>query len=146
MTKPSLHHLGILALVALAACSNDAARPEPPRATVASASPATDVRVMAAGLFTSRYASSSLSGWNVRAAAAGHDCSILLVQVSIVLDDSLVEAMHYGAGAYAVYEGGVQHFYRERTFRGVAYKDGSGKIWTYGGVAMTEAETIVPCH
>jgi hypothetical protein len=58
----------------------------------------------------------------------------------------MVEAMHYGAGAYDIYDGGVQQFLRERAFRGVAYKDGSGRVWTYGAVTQNEAEALVPCH
>ena len=146
MTRSSLRPVGILVFTALAACSNDASRPEPPRTAIASTSPVKDVRVTAASLFTRRYEKSSLSGWNVRAEAAGPQCSVLLVQVAIVLDDSMVEAMHYGAGAYAVYDGGVERFYRERAFRGVAYRDASGRIWTYGALELPEAETLVACH
>ena len=57
----------------------------------------------------------------------------------------MVEAMHYGAGAYGVVDGGVQRFCRDRSFRGVAYKDSSGRIWTYGNVTAQDAATLPRC-
>ncbi len=98
----------------------------------------TNPHAAAARLFTQRYAQSRFKAWNVRAAAVGGDCDVLLVETSIVLEDSMIEAMHY--------EGGVQRFYRDRRFRGVAYKDSSGRIWTYGGITTAEAETLKPCR
>ena len=56
------------------------------------------------------------------------------------------EAMHYGTGAYGLYAGGVNQFSRDRTFRGVAYKDGSGQLWFYGNVSRAEAESLRPCR
>ena len=106
----------------------------------------TAVHVTAASLFTQRYAQSRLAAWNVRAAAAGDDCDILLVDTSIVLEDTMVEALHYGAGAYGVYDGGVQRFVRDRAFRGVAYRDSTGRIWTYGNVNAREAERLKRCE
>jgi len=105
-----------------------------------------DNRVKAAAILTERYARSRLSAWNILAQAAGDDCSVLIVETPIVLEDSMVEALHYGAGAYDVYHGGVQRFSRDRTFRGVTYKDGSGRLWTYGAVTQSEAEALAPCH
>jgi hypothetical protein len=104
-----------------------------------------ETRVAAARLFTSRYAGSRLAGWNVHAEAAGPECSVLLIGMSVIMEDSMIEAMHYGTGAYDAVDGGVQRFYREHTFRGVAYKDGSGRIWTYGVVSQHEAATLTPC-
>lgn len=109
------------------------------------AQPHNDARVTAASFFTQRYSHSRLAKWNVRASAAGRDCGVLLVETSIVMEDSMVEAMHYGGGAYGVIEGGVQRFYRERSFRGVAYKDSSSRIWTYGDVTREEAEALKRC-
>ena len=117
-----------------------------PWATSSQASVHDDVRVRAAGLMTDRYARSRFSGWNIRASAAGADCAVLYVETPIVLEDAMVEALHYGAGAYDVVEGGVQQFSRERTFRGVAYKDGTGRLWTYGAVTASEAEGMRQCH
>lgn len=116
-------------------------RPAPAQSVTGS-----DVRVASADQFTQRYAQSRLSGWNVRASAAGTDCAVLFVRANIILEDSMIEAMHYGAGAYDIYDGGVQHFYRQRAFRGVAYKDSSGRVWTYGAVDETEAEALTPCR
>ena len=103
------------------------------------------VRVTDASQFTRRYAHSRLAAWNVRASAAGTQCDVLLVETSIIMEESMVDAIHYGAGAYGVYEGGVQRFCRERAFRGVAYKDSSGRIWTYGNVTGAEAATLRRC-
>ncbi len=108
--------------------------------------PHNDPHVAAAALFTQRYANSRLSEWKVRASAAGADCGVLLVETSVIMEDSMVAAMHYGAGAYNVYDGGVQRFCRDRHFRGVAYKDSSGRVWTYDKVTVGEAETLKPCR
>jgi hypothetical protein len=105
-----------------------------------------DARITEARLFTTRYAQSPLSGWDVRGAASGSDCGVLLVDVAVILDDTMVEALHYGAGTYEVYEGGVQGFYRDRAFRGVAYRDSSGRIWTYGAVSPSETKALQPCQ
>jgi len=103
-------------------------------------------RKAAASQFTRRCATSRLAKWNIRGLAAGADCSVLLVETSMVLDDSLTEAIHYGTGAYAVIEGGVRHFTRERTFRGVAYRDRTGHVRTYGSLMQGEAEDLQPCR
>jgi len=103
-------------------------------------------RITAASLLTRRCAASRLEKWNIRGAAAGADCNVLLVDTSMVLEDSLVEAIHYGTGAYAVVDGGVRHFTRERAFRGVAYRDRTGHVWTYGDLSQREAEELQPCR
>jgi hypothetical protein len=108
--------------------------------------PQRDLRVGAASLFTRRYSQSRLSGWNVRATAAGGDCGVLLVETSVLMEDSMVEALHYGAGAYGVVDGGVQRFSRDRSFRAVAYKDSSGRVWTYGDVTAGDAEKLTRCR
>ncbi|HEX3579240.1 MAG TPA: hypothetical protein VHY33_11815 [Thermoanaerobaculia bacterium] len=99
----------------------------------------------AANDFTNRYSHSRFAGWKVRASARGRDCDVLLVETDMVMEDSMVEAMHYGAGAYGVVNGGVQRFYRDRAFRGVAYKDSSGRIWAYGNVTAHDAATLPRC-
>ena len=104
-----------------------------------------DVRVAAAGTFTERYSHSRLSAWNVRGTVVGNDCDVLLVETSIIMEESMVEALHYGAGAYGVYDGGVQRFSHDRAFRGVAYKDSSGRIWTYGNVSAVEVAAMKRC-
>ena len=103
-------------------------------------------RVAAAVLFTRHCAASRLARWNIRGVAAGADCGILIVDTSMVLDDSLTEAIHYGIGAYAVVDGGVRHFTHERSFRGVAYRDRTGHIRTYGELTQAEAEDLQPCR
>ena len=105
-----------------------------------------DERIAAAALFTERCAASRLEKWNIRGAAAGADCDVLLVDTTTVLQDSLVEAMHYGSGAYAVVDGGVRRFSRERAFRAVAYRDGTGRVWRYGDLSQAEAEELRPCR
>ena len=96
-------------------------------------------RVTAADAWTRHYAHSRLKKWSLRAHAAGGDCNVLFVETPVLLEDSLIEALHYGTGPYAIYEGrGVQHFSRQRAFRGVAYKDRSGHLWTFGKVSASE--------
>jgi hypothetical protein len=105
------------------------------------------VLVSAAKYLTARCADSRLRGWNVKADAAGSDCRVLYVRTSVVLEDAMIEALHYGAGAYAtIGRGGIDQFSSESAFRGVAYKDASGRIWTYGNVSLDEAEELEPCH
>ena len=108
--------------------------------------PARDGNVAAASTITRHYAQSRLAAWNVRASAAGEDCGVLLVEAAVILDDSMVEAFHYGAGAYDVVEGGMDRFRRDRAFRGVAYKDSTGRVWTYGGVTVPEARQLARCR
>jgi len=105
-----------------------------------------DERIAAASLLTRRCAASRLAKWNIRGVAAGADCSILLVDTSMVLDDSLVEAIHYGTGPYAVVDGGVRQFTRLRAFRGVAYRDRIGRVRSYGNLTQREAEELQPCQ
>jgi hypothetical protein len=102
-------------------------------------------RVAAAGSLTGLYTRSRLRLWEIRAAAAGSNCDVLFVRTSLILEDSLIEAVHYGGGRYEVYPGGVQQFYRDRAFRGVAYQDASKRVWTYGDVSAAEAEGMVAC-
>src|ERR1051325_2643229 len=107
---------------------------------------AATARVTDASAFTHRYAESRLPRWNVRAAAAGDGCRVLFVETAIVMEDSMVEALHYGGGSYDVYRGGVQQFWHDRAFRGVAYKDGTGHLWTFGNVGNAEAAALVACR
>ncbi|HEV8434128.1 MAG TPA: hypothetical protein VGR95_12000 [Thermoanaerobaculia bacterium] len=100
----------------------------------------------AARMVTKDCAASRLASWNVHASAAGRDCGILLIETPMILEDSIIEAMHYGTGAYDLYRGGVNQFSRDRTFRGVAYKDGSGQLWFYGNLSRAEAESLRPCR
>ena len=102
-------------------------------------------RAAAAQVLTERYAKSRFAPWDVHAAAAGKNCDVLLVTTAIVLQDSMVEALHYGSGPYDVVDGGIQKFYRNREFRGVAYKDLTGRVWNYGALDDREAELLVPC-
>jgi hypothetical protein len=133
--------IAMLAFLASAvACESKPQSAPPP------SSPPHSVHVTAADRFTRNYAQSKLARWHVEASAAGDDCGVLLVQTAIVMDDSMVEALHYGAGAYRVDDRGVYQFYREHSFRGVAYKDPSRKVWTYGDVTPQELEALTPCQ
>ena len=114
-------------------------------ATGCESRPQADSRFQAAGTFTQRYSRSPLAVWNVRGFVAGADCDVFLVETSVVMDDAMVEALHYGAGSYGVVDGGVQRFYRDRAFRGVAYRDSAGHVWKYGDVTRSEAETLRRC-
>lgn len=106
----------------------------------------TNVHITAATLLTQRYAASPFAAWHIRATAAGNDCSVLVLQTEIILEDSMVEAMHYGAGAYNTFPGGVKQFTTDHAFRGVIYKDVSGRAWPYGAVTEREAEEVTPCR
>lgn len=104
------------------------------------------VRTTAAGLFTSRFTSSTLSGWHIRARAAGADCGVLLVTFEVSMEDSMIRSLHDGDGIYgSILPGGVAGFYPERGFRGVVYRDADGRSWTYGTVSSTEASSLSPC-
>ena len=95
-----------------------------------------EVRTTAAALFTNRFASSTLAGWDIRGRAAGVDCRVLIVTIGVVMEPSMVRALHSGDGLYrSVYEGGVERFYPERTFSGVVYRDADATEWTYGDVS-----------
>lgn len=125
-----LRYAILLLLVSLAACDS---RPN-------------DIRVTHADAFTARYARSRFSGWKIRAEAAGPACDVLRIRTAILIDEMMVETLHYDGGDYDVYEGGVQHFYKERRFRGVVYEDPSGRTWTYGALKPGEAEQLQPCR
>lgn len=103
-------------------------------------------QVSAANALTKVYTNSALAQWKVRGTAAGKDCGVLFVATSIIMEDALVDALHYGAGAYDIYPGGVNTFSREAKFRGVAYRDATQKVWTYGAVTPEEAAQLTPCR
>jgi hypothetical protein len=132
MTRRLLNAIVLVTTIVVASCD---ARP----------SPAGESRINSARWLTQRYSQSRLARWNVRAGAAGKDCTVLLIKTSMILDDSLVEAMHYGSGPYDIYPGGVNRFYRDRTFLGVAYEDRSRRIWTYGEITSANAEKVARC-
>jgi hypothetical protein len=88
---------------------------------------------------TKRYGSSRFSKWQIRGAAIGRDDSVLCISIGIVLDDSMIEALHYGSGLYDVYPGGIQGFMRDRHFRAVAYTDKTGRKWSYGVILPGES-------
>lgn len=131
--------LGLLYVSAAATCESDRLK-SPPLSTAA-----VD-RIDAANTFSRRYTQSRFSRWNIRANAAGVDCDVLFINTSVPLEESMIEAMQYGAGAYDIVDGGVQRFCRDRTFRGVAYRDSSERVWTYGAVSVAEAERMIPCR
>ena len=125
-----MRRIALLTLLALAACRSE------PDVELA--------HVNAAKEFTQRYSRSRLGPWKVRASAAGADCAVLLVHAGIMLDDSTVDALHHGTGAYDVYAGGVEQFSKHRQFRAVAYQDASGRIlWPTG--AHRTADPLAPC-
>ncbi|HEV7768133.1 MAG TPA: hypothetical protein VGQ76_24235 [Thermoanaerobaculia bacterium] len=105
-----------------------------------------DIRVRDAEMLAQLYSRSRLSAWDVRATAAGSDCAVLFITTTMLLEDSLIDALHYGSGAYDIYDGGIHEFYRRRAFRGVAYQDRSKRIWTFGGVSQVEATSLTPCQ
>ena len=87
-----------------------------------------------------------MASLSLAASAAGADCQILFIRARVPLRDATVEAIHYGAGDYTVYEGGVQQFARDRQFRAVAYTDLSNNLWTYGATTRVEAASLEICQ
>jgi hypothetical protein len=98
-----------------------------------------------ASLFTQRYEGSRLKPWHVRGRASGSDCAVLFVETSVVMEESTVEALHYGSGAYNVVDGGVQEFLHTHGFRGVVYKDATGRSWPFD-VSAEETTHLAPCQ
>ena len=111
-----------------------------------SAAARSDVHVIAATLLTQQYTAPPLDAWHIRATAAGRDCSVLVVQSQVILEDAMIEAMHYGAGPYGAFPGGVKQFTNDHAFRGVIYKDVAGRSWPYGTVTEREQEGVTPCR
>jgi hypothetical protein len=112
------------------------------------ASAPTTIQAVAARNLAERYAQSRWASWKIQATAAGGDCTVLIVRTSIALDDSMVETLQYGTGArdYDIFKGGVQQFCRDHGFRGVAYRDSAGHLWTYGAMTTKETDALVPCQ
>jgi len=102
--------------------------------------------VEAARRLTQRYTESPMAAWKVKADAAGTNCDVLFIQIATVLDTSMVDAIHYGVAAYDFVPGGVKQFGRTNAFRGVAYKDASGYVWTYGKIKAADARSLQPCR
>lgn len=131
-------------LLALVACA-DEPRQLPVTAAAMQRPSMARQRIAAADELTRQYADSRLAKWNIRAHAAGPQCSALVVEIDLIMEDTLIESLHYGVGAYDMIEGGVQRFYRERAFRGVAYRDATANVWTYGILSPPEVKTLEPC-
>ncbi|MDQ3283039.1 MAG: hypothetical protein M3Q69_16690 [Acidobacteriota bacterium] len=106
--------------------------------------------VESANTFTDHYGVSQLPAWqlhaNAASAATGDTCDVLLVETPMVLDTTVVDALHYGTNQPESIKGGIQKFYRRAVFRGVVYKDSTGRTWTYGNVTEDEAQQLVPCR
>ena len=131
-----------LLILVLAACeSHTPVSPRPPM-VVKNATP----HVAAARRLTERYTKSPMAAWNVKADAAGSNCDVLFIETETVLETSLVDAIHYGVAAYDFLPGGVKQFARMHAFRGVAYKDASGYVWTYGNLTVADAQSMKPCR
>jgi hypothetical protein len=105
-----------------------------------------DVQVANASALTRRYSDSDFKTWNVRASAAGRDCRVLLVETSIVLDESMAEAMHHGTGPYALDGRGLNAFSAEDGFRGVVYKDSTNRVFHYGDLRDEDPHGLTPCR
>jgi hypothetical protein len=137
MNRASLAGVAAVLLFVLAAGCNAVATPR---------SAADEARAAAAAQFTKRYAHSRFAQWQVRARPAGADCTVLLIETGVLMDNAMVETVQYGAGYSEVYDGGAQRFSRDKAFRGVAYRDSGDRIWSYGSVSDEEAKTIEPCR
>lgn len=127
---------------ALARCSSDTAPPT----TISHRIAKDRERIRAAAELTSRYRSSRFAQWHIQADAAGALCNVLVIRTPVVMETTMVDAMHRGAGEYALGDRNVKTFYVAEAFRGVAYCDGSGRVWTYGAVTEAEVEELAPCR
>ena len=105
-----------------------------------------DLHVTAAKALTRSYAESRMTSWKIRARAAGPRCQLLYVETAALMEDWKIEALQFGSGPYDVIEGGLQNYSRTHGFRGVVYRDPSGRTWTYGAVTSAEASQVQPCQ
>ena|SRR5215213_2153792 len=128
--------------MALAACETHAPAATPTQPLVRNTAPYRE----AARRLTQRYAKSPMAAWDVRASATGPDCKVLFIETNIIMETSMVDAIHYGVAAYDFLPGGVKQFGRLNAFRGVAYQDVTGYRWRYGNVSVAEAESLKPCR
>ena len=103
-------------------------------------------RVAAAAMLTTRYAREPFTKWRIRADAAGMQCDVLVINANIILEESMVDALHTGVGDYGVVSGGLRRFSSERAFRAVAYRDATGRVWAYGGVSAEDAVRMRRCE
>jgi len=97
-------------------------------------------QITAAEELTALYSKSVLVPWGVEAVAAGVDCKVLFVHVAVIMDDRMVEALHYGGGRYSVTPDGLERFYREHGFRGIAYEDDGRRQWVSGDMRRAEKD------
>ncbi|MBV9494124.1 MAG: hypothetical protein JOZ54_07755 [Acidobacteria bacterium] len=153
MKRNFLRHLSGLVMLVVSAssvqCTNDdlsVASTRPQAGIVRVSDSAEARRIRAAADFNARYHDSRFASWRLHADAAGELCNVLVVKTPIVLDVAMVDAVHYGTGDYDLDRGGIQRFYLEQTFRGVAYHDGSDRVWTFGAVKSAELEKLAPCR
>ncbi|PYQ31747.1 MAG: hypothetical protein DMF56_01160 [Acidobacteria bacterium] len=93
-----------------------------------------------AALFTIQHAKHQL-----RAAVAGSDCHVLVIETKAEFDDDLVESIQYGIGDYDAF-GGADQFAQEHGFRAVVYRDSAGALWTYGATTRDEAQSMPRCR
>jgi hypothetical protein len=132
-----------LLCLTLAACETETpAAPPPPLPLTKSSAPYRE----AARRLTQRYINSPMASWDMRASAAGAGCNVLLIETGMVMETSLVDAIHYGVAAYSFLPGGVKQFGRTNSFRAVAYKDASHYVWKYGDITDAEAQALTPCR
>jgi len=89
---------------------------------------------------------SSLGQWDVSVHPAGADCDVLSIESGLILDETMVESMHYGTSSWRIHGGSVYRFMREQGYRGVAYRDRTGKTWTYGAVTADEVKSLPRCE
>lgn len=132
-------------LVVCAGCTSEPATPATiTKTTQVEAIPGKERRIRVAAYVTREYAGSRLKEWDIRGRATGNDCRVLFIETPAIMERSMVEAMHYGRGTYSVLDRSIDDLYRQNTFRGVAYRDGSGTVMTFGDITSEEVEP--PCH
>jgi hypothetical protein len=133
----------VVMLMVFQACTSEPASPAVvSKSAQVAPLPGKELRIRAANELTRRYANSKLKEWGVSVHATGNDCRVLFIQTPVVMERSMIEAMHYGAGTYSVHERSIDELYREQKFRGVAYRDGSGNVMTFGEITNDETEPL----
>jgi hypothetical protein len=103
-------------------------------------------RVRAAKRFTTLYSLSRLSGWHMKAKAAGADCSVLVVDIGTEVTEERLETLHLGAPdpSYDISPGGSGALALDHGFRSVVYRDAADHVWVYTPY-LTDVSDLRPC-
>jgi len=133
----------LVLMFCIAACRNDYAGHTQTRNAQLAAPSGRTLRIATAKDLTRLYAASELRDWKLKASAAGPDCGVLIVETPVAMERTMIDAMHHAVGSYRISDTSIDELAHERGFRGVLYKEGSGRLWPHGNVGEG---TPAPCH